>query len=127
MKTYKEWSAQKKDFINFVKPGDEIDSEMFNYFLGVVPPRQMISSGFLCGEPYSHDTETGLALYEAFYESPGGKYYFGGLKTVREFTDSRKREYTLRKCCRTCDGHNRPGWIINSSRWTRCPECNQKK
>ena len=96
MKTYQNWIDQKKDFMDFIADGDEIDSSMYFYFLEILPPRIMKHYGFLLGEPYNHD-KNGNALYESFYESPSNKYFYGGLKTVKQFTDSNDTNYTLTK------------------------------
>ena len=126
MKTYKQWEESKKDFMSFAQAGDEIDSKIYWYFLEVLPPAAMNSSGFLLGEPYTHN-EDNEPLYEAFYKSPSDRYFFGGLKTVKEFKASSSKEYTLQKCCDTCKPYHRPGWIENAYQWMHCPECNQQK
>ncbi len=93
MKTLKGWT--KGDFQENVKPGNEIDDEMYFYFLEVLPPRKMKGYGFLVGEPYSHNNQ-GKAVYDSFYESPDGKrFYYGGLKTVQQFIDPNNPKYTL--------------------------------
>ena len=85
MKTYKEWSESKKSFREYIEKGDEIDDEIYDHFLGCVPPIKQSLHGFLCGEPYSHDFE-GNGLYDSFYYI-ATQYIYGGLKTVREFTE----------------------------------------
>jgi len=86
MKTMKQWHESKLNFESFITPGDEIDSELFWYFLEVLPPRKQMAFGFLVGEPTRHDPETGEGMLDAFYESPDGKrFFYGGLKTVKQF------------------------------------------
>jgi len=93
MKTFNGWT--KGDFDEYVNPKEEIDEEMYDYFLGVLPPRVMKGYGFLVGEPHSHNSQ-GHAVYSAFYQSPNGKqFYYGGHKTVKEFTDPNDKKYTL--------------------------------
>ncbi|MBA7711695.1 hypothetical protein ES703_120661 [subsurface metagenome] len=95
MKTFSEWGKQKGDFSTYVNPGDEIDEEMYWYFLEVLPPRIMKNYGFLVGEPSAHNKKD-EAVYDAFYESPDGKrFYYGGLKTAKEFVNSSNEKYTL--------------------------------
>jgi len=86
MKTMEQWNGSKIDFSKFASPGDEIDDEIYFYFLGVLPPRKMMSFGFLVGEPARHN-ENGEAMFDAFYESPSSQYYYGGEKTVKDFMD----------------------------------------
>ena len=85
MKTYKKWSESKKSFHEYLKKGDEIDEETYYYFLECVPPLKLSGVRFLCGEPYSHDFN-GDGLYDSFYYI-GMQYIYGGLKTIREFTE----------------------------------------
>ena len=62
----------------------QIDDEMYFYFLEVLPPRKMTGYGFLVGEPYTHNSQ-GEGVYECFLESLNNKYFYAGLKTVKEF------------------------------------------
>ena len=55
MKTLKGWTNQGGNFSQYVKAKDEIDGEMYFYFLEVLPPRIMRGYGFLVGEPYTHN------------------------------------------------------------------------
>ena len=89
MKTMEQWRESKEDFTKFAKPGDEIDEEIYFYFLEVLPPAKMTGYGFLVGEPYDHN-EDNKPLYAAFYnkpayDKPDDRYYYGGHKTIREF------------------------------------------
>ena len=80
MKTMEQWETSNLDFTRFCEPGENIDKAIYDYFLGVVPPVKVSSTGFLVGEPMdSHGSEF---RYMAFYHSP--KRY-GGLKTKSEF------------------------------------------
>ena len=95
MKTFKEWGKYGGDFQNYINPKDEIDDELYWYFLEVLPPRIMRNYGFLVGEPYTHNNSN-EGVYDSFYQSLDGKqYYYGGLKTVKEFTDPNNEKYTL--------------------------------
>ena len=78
MKKHKDWRGCK--FSDFVKPGDEIDEEMYYYFLGVVSPIYF-NHGFLCGEPVTH--RGGEAVYSAFTYFDE-KYRYIGEFTVNE-------------------------------------------
>lgn len=78
MKNYKDWRGC--DFSDFVKPGDEIDEEMYHYFMEVVPPIYF-HHGFLCGEPSTH--LMGEAVHDAFIFIDN-KYRYIGELTVNE-------------------------------------------
>ncbi len=85
MKKYADWKGELRDF---VQPGDQIDQEMFDYFLGVVYPRVMQARGFLMGEPVN-TLEDGEGIYDA-YDEIDGKFYYKGLMTLQEFVDGKE-------------------------------------
>jgi len=86
MKTQEQWNKSGLNFEKFIRPGDEIDSDLFWYFLSVLPPRKQTSYGFLVGEPLRHDTKTNEGIFDSFYESPdGNRFYYGGPKTAKQF------------------------------------------
>ncbi len=66
-------------------PGQEIEEHIYNEMLNCMPPHRLphneltaeYSAGFLMGEPYDSDPETGRARYAAFGRK-NGKYYFIG-------------------------------------------------
>lgn len=86
MKTMKQWDVSELNFTDFISTNDEIDGEIYFYFLGCVPPRKITKYGFLCGEPSALNSR-GEMVYEAFYLNifPPQKYVYAGLKTVDEF------------------------------------------
>ena len=90
MKTMEQWNGSKLDFSRFAQPGDEIDDEIYFYFLGVLPPRKMTRFGFMVGEPMSHDIEQNAPTFDSFYENPSNKYFYGGAKTVKDFMNTDK-------------------------------------
>ena len=67
MKTKKQWDESGLNFEKFITPNDEVDSEVFYYFLEVLPPRILTPYGFLVGEPANHDKKTCRGLYDSFY------------------------------------------------------------
>ena len=79
MKTLKEWTDSKLNFEGYVKPGDEIDGDLYWYFMEVLPPVDIGKNFFLLGEAISHD-ENGRALYSLFVECEG-RFYFKGSHT----------------------------------------------
>ncbi|HID69345.1 MAG TPA: hypothetical protein EYP35_02530 [Desulfobacterales bacterium] len=81
MKTLKEWNKVGGSFTDYCKPGDRIDSDLFYYFIGVVPPVDMSSRGFLMGECAAHN-EDGKGVYDCFSERP---YRYCGQMTIERF------------------------------------------
>lgn len=75
--TMKDWENDRS--LN-VKIGQQIDNEVFDDLLGCVPPKYYAMGFFQVGEPYSHDWNTGKALYQTFERSDGGLYKYIGLK-----------------------------------------------
>lgn len=63
MITMENWNG---DFKKVATPGAEISEEVFDHFLGVVPPVRQNPRGFLCGEPVDHRGIDGAARYFAF-------------------------------------------------------------
>ena len=55
MKTYNQWNGSGKDLDQFLGVGDEVDEEMFYYFLEVLPPACISKACVQIGEPHSHD------------------------------------------------------------------------
>lgn len=87
--TFNAWTESNLDFGNAVEASLfsrnailplAVDSEIYQYFLGVVPPRKYTATGFLCGEAVTHDGE-GFPLYREFSSEPAGAdvhdYYKG--------------------------------------------------
>lgn len=80
MKTMSEWEFCGCVFREFTKPGDEIDAEIYHYFLGCVPPLHF-HHGFQCGEPCGYrDGEAVYSTFTFFDE----KYRFVGEFTKEE-------------------------------------------
>ena len=89
MKTLKAWDDSPKTFEEFVSVGDEIDTSMYDYFLGIMPPRTMENHGFLMGEPATHN-RAGETLYMTFLQSyVDGKAicHYAGHQTVKTFRE----------------------------------------
>lgn len=91
--TYKQW-AQDGDFK--AQPGQEIEPEVYEEMLNVVPPKSIprkeadriaqrhnipVNAGFLMGEPHSSDA--GGTLYHAFIYY-NGRCFYGGLAHARQ-------------------------------------------
>lgn len=72
MKTYANWKGNLGDYL---KVGDEVDQEMVDYFLNVLPPATWRANLVQLGEPHSH--VGGRATYPTLYREIGRWYYRG--------------------------------------------------
>ena len=96
MVTMKQWNESKQDFGEFMhnKPlfdnlsdfFQEIDEEIFIYFLEVLPPLSNNRyKSFLCSEPVNHIN--GVPIYFAFSQfidvNGVTKYFYRGLRNVK--------------------------------------------
>lgn len=77
MKTYKDWNGSGKDLHEFLQIGDAVDDEIYDYFLGVLPPACNSSRCLQIGEPYTHDA--GGPLFETL-EKIDGQWVYTGYK-----------------------------------------------
>lgn len=63
--------------------GQEIEEAIYEQMYNCLPPKNWHEEGytksFRVGEPYTHDYETGRAIYSAFGMKQG-KYYYLGLR-----------------------------------------------
>jgi len=53
-KTKAQWDESRQDLDMFLQIGDTVDEEMWDYFLGVLPPAYCSGSILQIGEPCSH-------------------------------------------------------------------------
>jgi len=84
-KTKEQWDEDGKDFGDFINKGDEIDEELYDYFLCFEPPECHTYYGFLGGGFYTTNND-GEFLYDSFYISPNKeRFFYRGLKTIKEF------------------------------------------
>lgn len=61
--TMQQWEADR--YLK-VEQGQNIAPDVFFQLLNAVPPTFYEMGMFQCGEPYTHDWNTGLALYKTF-------------------------------------------------------------
>ena len=89
MKTKKMWDRSKLGFLKFCTPGDQIDEEIYDYFLGVVSPIRNAAKFFMMGEAYSIN-DRGEKTYMVFSnKKPVGKpqqFFFFGIYSVEDIT-----------------------------------------
>ena len=76
-KTYKGWmQSSHSTFSTYVQVNDEIDEDMYYYFMEVVPPLDAGPCWFLMGEAIDHDMN-GQIRHDLFIEKDN-KFYFKG-------------------------------------------------
>ena len=76
MKTMNGWTESKAgDFGAYVNVGDEVDEEIFDYFLNVLPPIYWTASLMQCSEPNRH--VNGKPTYTTF-KREGGRFFYVG-------------------------------------------------
>ena len=87
IKTMAGWQAfqnpnGRTDWDDYCHPGDQVDEEVFNHFLNILPPRTMRTGYFQVGEPVDHrkDPKTGKykATWATFIENGNGQYFYLG-------------------------------------------------
>lgn len=79
MKTMKDWHG---DFNDCVKPGEEVDEELYYYMLEQLPPIYPKPGIFQVSEPDTHGAD-GLPRYATF-ETKGGRYYYRGSLSTKQ-------------------------------------------
>ena len=79
MKTKANWNCCLEDYLI---PGDEVDEELYIYFLEVLPPGYWEGGVFQVGEPYSHNSE-GKPMYDTF-EKIKSQYFYRGHLSLAE-------------------------------------------
>lgn len=85
MKTNKAWNESKLDFGRFAQAGDQVDQDIVDYFLGVVPPKTMQPGLIQCGEPYSFNDKQRTPTYTTFKFNPNKEvWYFLGDITQKD-------------------------------------------
>lgn len=77
MYTMKDW---ERDGSLSMKEGQTIDSEVFLELRDCMPPHRWSRGIFQPGEPYSHDLDTGKALYMTFESVGNDCYRYVGLR-----------------------------------------------
>lgn len=85
IKTLEDWQKQPCDIALFVEPFDEIDEELYDYFLSILPPKSIknncgiIDCGFQVNEPYDivYFDGFGYNTYMTFGKRNGKFYYLG--------------------------------------------------
>jgi hypothetical protein len=75
VKTYADWTKSRLDLSHFLQPGDAIDDAMFDYFLGVLPPKTSRTDLLQMGEPYDH--VQGRPTYSTLHKVEGRWIYAG--------------------------------------------------
>ncbi|WP_288593811.1 hypothetical protein [uncultured Victivallis sp.] len=81
MKTFRNWTATAMSLTSFLKPGDEVDQEMADYFINAVPPKTMTTDLIQLGEPHDHfrDQDRKYRPVFATLKRQGGKWFYAGI------------------------------------------------
>lgn len=77
IKTFKDWHTTLEEYL---KPNDEIDEELYYYFLEVLPPTFYSNGVFQPDEPYSHNSKN-EPLFNTFQQKGDRYFYMGHLPT----------------------------------------------
>jgi hypothetical protein len=75
IKTYEGWRESRLDLGRFLQVDDLVDDEMFDYFLGVLPPEFYSSTILQIGEPSNH--VGGRPTFQTLKRTPAGWAYRG--------------------------------------------------
>jgi len=75
MKTYQGWNESKMDLSRYLQIGDQVDEDLVDYILCVLPPATYTSSVIQMGEPQSHvaGRETFTTVHQV-----NDKWYYAG-------------------------------------------------
>ena len=81
MKTFRNWTATAMSLTSFLKPGDEVDQEMADYFINAVPPKTMTTDLIQPGEPYDHFRDQARKYRPVFatLKRQGEKWFYAGI------------------------------------------------
>ena len=92
LKTEKGWQESKKNLTEYLNIEDQVDDDMFDYFLGVLPPIQR--QGVLqISEPYSTNGK-GQFTYMTLKKDDEKWFYIGAITTqaAMEYKFNNKQE-----------------------------------
>ena len=81
MKTFRNWTATAMSLTSFLKPGDEVDQEMADYFINAVPPKTITTDLIQLGEPYDHFRDQARKYRPVFatLKRQRGKWFYAGI------------------------------------------------
>lgn len=72
MKTFENWKGNLSDYLTI---GDEVDEDMVDHFVNVLPPASWRADLVQIGEPHSH--VAGRATYPTLHKKEGRWLYAG--------------------------------------------------
>lgn len=119
MKTFQQWTETNKHLDSFLIPGDEVDSEMVDYFRDTLPPRTMKSDLIQLGEPYEHfrDENRKLRGIYATLKRIGGKWIYAGLCFAGENTPAIHHLFVTQKSLNADMGFKYFQNVCNPNLW----------
>lgn len=84
MKTYEGWNGSGLNLGEYLKPGDEVDQEMFDYFLEVVPPASFGIKHVQIGEACDHSGPGGQPTFDTIVRGEGRRWIYIGRRILRD-------------------------------------------
>ena len=75
MKTMEEWDGTGLSFCDFAEVGDEVDEEIYDYFLDILPPACFTSRLLQVGEPAAHRVDENGNFRPIFTTFERGRVY----------------------------------------------------
>jgi hypothetical protein len=83
MKTLSEWESSEMPFFDYAAPGDEVDYDIFSYFLGTAPPALLSPRVLVVGEALDNGGPDGAARYTTIGVE-GNRFRYLGPLTLDE-------------------------------------------
>jgi len=77
MKTLDGWNKSGVQLNEYLQVGNEVDEDMVNYFIDILPPATMRADCMQIGEPWDHDPVTCRPMF-ATLEKQDGKWIYTG-------------------------------------------------
>lgn len=81
MKTIEQWNESKLSLSNFLNIGDEVDEDIAEYVLCVLPPATWTKNCIQLGEPYDHDNNGRARFLTLEKKVLGDNWFYAGIKT----------------------------------------------
>ncbi len=87
MKMLEEWGESALNFSDYCKPGDAVDEDIIDYFIGLLPPRTLTMTFVQVGEPYSYKKDKNKHYrntYSTFIKRKNQWYFCGNCFAGRD-------------------------------------------
>lgn len=77
-KTLNQWNGSGLTLDQFLTIGDQVDEDMVDYFISVLPPAHLSANIVQMGEPVRH-SDSGQEMFNTIYREAGRWIYAGVL------------------------------------------------